>query len=146
MSRKLTDLNQTIQQMAKQWLELCAERELDVLVTQTRRSFDEQDKLYAQGRTAPGNIVTNARPGDSYHNYDCAIDFVPMRHGKPVWEASTTEDRRLWYAAGSYAEAVGFEWAGRWTGKLRELCHIQFTAGKTLDQLKAERQKEIHRE
>lgn len=139
MSRKLTDLTPLVQGMAEQWLALCAERGYDVLVTQTRRSFDEQGRLYAQGRTTPGKVVTNARPGDSLHNYDCALDFVPMRHGKPVWGSSTTEDRGLWYAIGSLAEAIGFEWSGRWTGKLRELCHIQFTSGKTLDQLKKER-------
>lgn len=140
MSRKLTDLKPEVQRMAAQWLALCEERGLDVLVTQTRRSFEEQEKLYAQGRTIPGKIVTNARPGDSYHNFDCAIDFVPMRHGKPVWEASATDDRKLWFDIGSCAEAVGFEWSGRWAGKLRELCHIQYSNGKTLDRLKKEKQ------
>jgi peptidoglycan LD-endopeptidase CwlK len=40
------------------------------------RSFEDQDELYAQGRTKPGNIVTNARGGDSLHNYGLAADFV----------------------------------------------------------------------
>lgn len=41
------------------------------------RSFAEQDKLYAQGRTNKSKpIVTNARGGYSAHNYGLAIDFV----------------------------------------------------------------------
>lgn len=40
------------------------------------RMFEEQDELYAQGRTKPGNIVTNARGGDSWHNYGLAADYV----------------------------------------------------------------------
>ena len=40
------------------------------------RTFEDQDKLYAQGRTKPGQIVTNARGGDSLHNYGLAADYV----------------------------------------------------------------------
>lgn len=38
------------------------------------RTFDEQNKLYAQGRTSPGNVVTNARAGYSNHNFGIAWD------------------------------------------------------------------------
>lgn len=40
------------------------------------RSFEEQDALYAQGRTTPGDIVTNAKGGESAHNYGCATDWT----------------------------------------------------------------------
>jgi len=43
--------------------------------THTLRTHAEQDKLYAQGRTVKGSIVTNARGGQSYHNYGLAIDI-----------------------------------------------------------------------
>lgn len=39
------------------------------------RTFDEQAKLYAQGRTEPGLMVTRARPGMSFHNYGLATDW-----------------------------------------------------------------------
>ncbi len=39
------------------------------------RSYEEQDALYAQGRTAPGNKVTNARGGYSNHNFGIAFDI-----------------------------------------------------------------------
>ena len=44
--------------------------------TQVFRTFAEQDAFYAQGRTTPGDIVTNAKGGQSYHNYGLAVDFV----------------------------------------------------------------------
>lgn len=40
------------------------------------RTVEEQDELYAQGRTKPGLKVTNARGGQSQHNFGLAIDFV----------------------------------------------------------------------
>lgn len=40
------------------------------------RSFQEQAKLYFQGRTTPGPIVTNAGPGRSAHNFGIAVDVV----------------------------------------------------------------------
>ena len=45
-------------------------------ITQSIRTFEESAQLYAQGRTIPGAKVTNAKPGQSYHNYGLAIDFV----------------------------------------------------------------------
>ena len=40
------------------------------------RSFAEQNLIYSQGRTRPGKIVTNAKPGQSIHNfrYACYSD------------------------------------------------------------------------
>ena len=40
--------------------------------TQTLRTIKEQDDLYAQGRTKKGKIVTNAKGGQSIHNYGLA--------------------------------------------------------------------------
>ena len=39
------------------------------------RTYAEQDALYAQGRTRPGNVVTNARGGYSNHNFGIAFDI-----------------------------------------------------------------------
>ena len=54
-------------------------------VTQGLRTFPEQQALYNQGRTSPGKKVTNAKPGQSYHNYGLAIDVVRMDGDKPDW-------------------------------------------------------------
>lgn len=55
-------------------------------ITQGMRTWTEQDALYAQGRTVPGQIVTNAKGGESWHNFGCAVDFVPMLNSLPMWD------------------------------------------------------------
>lgn len=57
-----------------------AEAALDITirVVQGLRTFAQQQALYDQGRTTPGNIVTKAKAGQSYHNYGLAIDCVPF--------------------------------------------------------------------
>lgn len=136
MSRRIEDLVPAVQQRAQALVKAAKDAGIDLLVTSTYRSNEEQAALYAQGRTKPGAIVTNARPGDSYHNWRCAFDVVPLRNGKPVWGTSGP-DGDLWRKIGEMGEAVGLEWAGRWTGKLREMAHFQYTGGLTLAQLKA---------
>ena len=136
MSRRIEDLTPAVQQRAKALVNAAKDAGIDLLITSTYRSNEEQAALYAQGRTKPGAIVTNARPGDSYHNWRCAFDVVPLRNGKPVW-GTTGPDGDLWRKIGEMGEAVELEWAGRWTGKLREMAHFQYTGGLTLADFKA---------
>ena len=125
-SRSIFDLDPVVQIKAEAFLTACDREHLDILIYCTYRSGAEQDELYAQGRTKPGKIVTNARAGESYHNWRCAFDFVPLVAGKPAWN-----DKALYLKAGVIAESVGLEWSGRWQGKLRETAHCQYTAGLT---------------
>lgn len=53
----------------------CRKRGVDYFAISGYRPFPEQAKLYFQGRTTPGKIVTNARPGMSAHNYGLAVDW-----------------------------------------------------------------------
>lgn len=85
-SRSIDDLDPRVQDGARAVTRAWADAGFDVLITCTYRSNAEQDKLYAQGRTAPGFKVTKARAGESLHNFGLAIDFVPMVHGKPAWD------------------------------------------------------------
>jgi peptidoglycan LD-endopeptidase CwlK len=130
-SRDINDLLPEVTAMANKFIAACRERGIDVLITSTYRNFASQDLLYAQGRTAPGNIVTNAKAGQSFHNYRCALDFAPLKNGKIDWN-----DSRTFTLCGEIAEQVGFEWAGRWKS-FKELAHIQYTAGLTLADLRA---------
>jgi len=118
------------------FLKLAKDANIDLLVTSTYRDNESQAALFSQGRTKPGAIVTNAKPGQSWHNWRCAFDVVPLRNGKPVWGTSGT-DGDLWRKIGEMGEAVGLEWAGRWTGKLREMAHFQYTGGLSLAELQS---------
>lgn len=129
-SRNLNDLHPLVAAKARDFLERCDDAGIDVLITSTYRDHESQAVLYAQGRTEPGRRVTNAKPGQSYHNWRVAFDVVPLRAGKPVWGTKGPDDE-LWHRVGLIGESVGLEWAGRWT-KFREYPHFQFTGGHNL--------------
>jgi peptidoglycan L-alanyl-D-glutamate endopeptidase CwlK len=131
-SRNLDDLKPEVKALALKFIGACASAGIDVLITSTFRDYESQTALYAQGRTSPGSIVTNAKAGQSYHNFRVAFDFVPIKNGKAMWSDTKTFTR-----CGEIAESVGLEWAGRWKS-FRELAHCQYTGGKTLAQLQKE--------
>lgn len=116
---------------AQAFLAECKKQGIDVLITSTYRDSAAQAALYAQGRTAPGAKVTNAKPGQSWHNWRCAFDFVPIVNGKAQWNNIATFQR-----CGEIAESVGLEWAGRWR-TFKELAHCQYTGGLTLADLQS---------
>lgn len=133
-SRNISDLNPKVEALTNKFVEACMVAGIDVLITSTYRDMESQDALYAQGRTAPGKKVTNAKAGQSFHNYRCAFDFVPIVNGKAQWNDIATFTR-----CGEIAERVGLEWAGRWK-TFKELAHCQFTNGLTLKDLQAGKQ------
>ena len=125
-SRSLSDLNPKVAAMCSEFINRCKTQGIDVIITSTFRDAAAQDKLYAQGRTEPGKKVTNAKAGQSYHNWRVAFDFVPVVNGKAMWN-----DAVLFIKCGEIAESVGLEWAGRWK-KFNETAHCQYTGGLTL--------------
>lgn len=130
-SRNINDLNPKVAAMCSEFIKRCAEQHIDIIITSTYRDGESQNELYAQGRTKPGKIVTNAKAGDSFHNWRVAFDFVPIVGGKAQWN-----DADLFKRCGEIAESIGLEWAGKWT-KFRELPHLQFTGGLRLADFKA---------
>lgn len=133
-SRKIEDLLPVVAEKVQAFIDACGAEGIDLLVTSTYRDHESQNALYAQGRTKPGNVVTNAKGGESFHNFQCAVDVVPLRNGKPVWSTSG-EDGKLWNRIGEIGESVGLEWAGRWR-TFKEFAHFQYTAGLSLAQLR----------
>lgn len=129
-SRKLEDLLPQVRTRVEAFLKAADEAGIDLLVTSTYRDNASQDALYAQGRTKPGRIVTNAKAGQSFHNYRCAVDVVPVRNGKPVWDSKDP----VWQTVGRLGKAAGLEWAGDWK-RFKEFPHFQYTGGLTLAQL-----------
>lgn len=109
----------------------CEDAGIDILVYCTYRSNEEQNALYAQGRTKAGKIVTYARGGQSKHNHtvggvpsSLAFDCVPLRGGRPVWGRTNAEDLALWVKVGKIGKSCGLEWAGDWK-KFKEFPHFQ---------------------
>lgn len=125
-SRDIDELLPEVADKCRAFIAACAAEGIDVLVTSTYRDHESQAALYAQGRTAPGKVVTKAPAGHSYHNWRVAFDFVPIVNGKAMWD-----DDEKFARCGELAESVGLEWAGRWTS-FPETAHCQYTGGKTI--------------
>ena len=81
-----------------------------IRVVQGLRTFAEQNALYAQGRTTPGRIVTDARAGYSAHNFGYAVDVCPMLMNVPDWNIDTPEWEELLEKAPSCGLAEGAKW------------------------------------
>jgi peptidoglycan L-alanyl-D-glutamate endopeptidase CwlK len=111
----------------------------------TLRTFAEQDALFAQGRSKPGKRVTNAKGGQSYHNYGLAIDIVLLvdkdKNGTfetAAWDLKTDFDgdkKADWMEVVQIFKRYGFEWGGDW--KFVDAPHFQKTFGKSIYELRA---------
>ncbi len=157
-SRDIGVLREDVAEKAEALLDACAAAGLKMLVTSTWRDIEAQAVLYRQSRTRGeietkcqrlrtngfdflaeaieavgprnGPHVTNAGPGESWHNYRVAMDAYPCIAGKPVWSYNAAPE--MWDKYGVLAEQHGFEWAGRWRS-FREYPHVQIAgAGSPL--------------
>lgn len=84
--------------------------------------MDTQQAIYEQGRTAPGKVVTNAKPGDSFHNYGLAFDVVPRAYkSQPDWNPSG----EAWGKIGVIGKRLGLVWGGDWTKPDKPHFHLE---------------------
>lgn len=106
----------------------------------TLRTFAEQDTLYAQGRTKPGSKVTNAKGGQSYHNYGLAVDIVLLvdKDGNGTFETASWDiktdfdgDKKAdWQEIVTIFKRYGWEWGGDW--KFVDAPHFQKSYGYSI--------------
>jgi peptidoglycan L-alanyl-D-glutamate endopeptidase CwlK len=130
-SRSLDDLLPAVKERVEKFLNSAKDAGIDLLITSTYRDNESQNALYAQGRTTSGRIVTNAKAGQSFHNYRCAVDVVPLINGKPIWDVSY----QVWQTVGKLGKEAGLEWAGDWK-TFKEMPHFQYTNGFNLADLR----------
>lgn len=95
-----------------------------IRIVQGVRTWEEQDALYAQGRTKPGPIVTKAKGGSSWHNFAMAVDLAIIEGNKVIWELPLIVIHTF--------KGAGYEWGGDW--KFKDKPHFQKTFGWTLAQ------------
>lgn len=129
-SRKIEDLHRVLQDTFKKHEAACAKHGVKIILTSTKRDQEYQSKLFAQGRTAPGKICTNARLIGP-HGFGLAYDVVPVVNGKAVWN-----DNKLWKIIGEEGKRLGLEWGGDWKS-IDDKPHFQYTGGLTSAQLRA---------
>jgi hypothetical protein len=98
-----------------------------IRVVQGLRSWAEQDALYAQGRTAPGNIVTNCRGGQSYHNFGLAVDCAPSKKGPgQPFDPDWNEQNPAWQRLIAVGQSVGLDSGATWR-TFKDMPHFQRT-------------------
>lgn len=115
-----------------------------VRIAQGTRTWAEQAALYAQGRTKPGKIVTNAKAGESIHNYGLAIDIVLMvdTDGNGTFETASWDtvkdwdgDKKSdWIEVVNYFKSKNWVWGGDWKS-FKDMPHFEKTFGKSLRDL-----------
>jgi hypothetical protein len=109
--RDLTQLHPDLQKKAKELVTKCEKQGLKIKITECLRTKAEQDALYAQGRTKPGNKVTNAS-GSSYssmHQWGVAFDFC-RNDGKGAFN----DNDGFFTKVGRIGQSIGLEWGGGW--------------------------------
>lgn len=93
-------------------LKQCEKKGIYLIITEGFRSKEYQDKLYAKGRTKPGNIVTNAKGSDysSQHQWGIAFD-IAINDPKLLYNEATIKK----VAKIAKSNKVGLAWGGDWT-------------------------------
>ena len=118
--RDITQLHPELQEKLNKTISDCQKAGITVKIGECYRTVEEQEALYAQGRTKAGNIVTNAR-GTSYssqHQWYIAADFFLVmdvdKDGKTS-DDSFNNSTGLFDKVGAIAKKNGLGWGGDWT-------------------------------
>lgn len=142
MARDITKLYPDLQTKAALLILKCAEQGISIKIGECVRTLEEQNALYAKGRTAPGKKVTNAK-GSSYssmHQWGVAFDFYLDEDvdgdGKKSDDAYNNKTA-LFDKVGKIGQSIGLEWGGDWKS-LKDRPHFQLPNwGSTPSKLKA---------
>jgi peptidoglycan L-alanyl-D-glutamate endopeptidase CwlK len=130
--QKLQGVHPAVADKARQLITKAYNEGIYVVITQGYRSKEEQDALYAQGRTKPGKIVTNAPGGYSYHNFGLAFDLALLNNdGSVSWNV---DDK--WKRVAQIGKSLDLEWGGDWKD-FKDYPHFQYTFGLSLADLRA---------
>lgn len=129
--QRIEKLHPLVREEVKQIIKDCNEAltgRAKVRITQGLRSFEEQEKLYAIGRITSGKKVTNAKAGQSIHNYGLAVDICMMIDGKTAswdtvkdWDNDQVAD---WYECVKIFAKYGWDWGGNWKN-FKDLPHFE---------------------
>ncbi len=131
-SRRVEDLYEYFQPLVNSFLKEAnnATYPWQTFITDGFRSLQEQNELYAKGRTQPGKIVTNAQGGQSWHNFGLAVDIAFQKDGKLNY------DQVLYDKIVKMGKDRGFIWGGDWSVFV-DKPHFEWHPGITLEDARA---------
>jgi peptidoglycan L-alanyl-D-glutamate endopeptidase CwlK len=96
-----------------------------LVVSAGARTWAEQHALFLQGRSLPGDIVTDADGGQSWHCLGVAVDCEPeVVNGEIDWKASHPQWKRMEAVGVSLGLTTGANWI-----RLVDAPHFQLTGG-----------------
>ena len=128
----VSNIHPKLKMLQKELIEECERQGLSIRITQEIRTVEEQDRLYAQGRTTKGKIVTRAKGSEyrSHHQWGTAFDFC-RNDGKDPFDDSDN----FFSKVGNIGKSIGLEWGGDWE-KIVDKPHFQLPDwGSTTEQL-----------
>lgn len=119
--RDITLCHPRLRKLATELIKECAEQGLQIKIGETLRTTAEQDALYAQGRTKPGSIVTNAKGSSysSYHQWGTAFDFYRSDGLGAYYDKDGFFNK-----VGAIGTSIGLEWGGNWKS-IKDKPHFQ---------------------
>ena len=127
--QNISDVHPRLQKKVAQLIELCKKNGITIGITECFRTVQEQNALYAQGRTTPGHIVTNAS-GTSYrsmHQWGVAFDFclrMDVDKDGSISDDAFNDSTGLFEKVGALGKTLGLEWGGDWTS-IKDRPHFQ---------------------
>jgi peptidoglycan L-alanyl-D-glutamate endopeptidase CwlK len=117
----IATLHPAVRPYARALIEKAAAQSIIIKVISGMRTYAEQDALYAQGRTKPGEIVTKARGGYSNHNFGIAFDIGIFKGSSDPEQAKTyVSSSPVYKAIGALGTDLGLEWGGNWSSIVDE--------------------------
>ncbi|MBY6038164.1 M15 family metallopeptidase [Fictibacillus nanhaiensis] len=133
-----TQLHPIVAEKRDQLIQRAAQKGITIVITDDFRSAEEQDELYARGRTEEGTVVTHVEGGESYHNYGLAIDFaLQLKDGTVVWDLKRDDNKNGksdWMEVVAIAKEQGFSWGGDWYG-FKDYPHLEMDFGLSIREL-----------
>lgn len=134
MAREVNQLHPWLQYKLEKLMKECKKQGLTVGIGECFRTVEEQNALYAQGRSRPGRVVTNAK-GDSFssqHQWGIAVDLFQNIMGREWEEAFFRKVAKI-----AKSDEVGLGWGGDWSG-FQDTPHFYLDKwGSTTKKLKA---------
>ena len=133
--KNIAGLNPKLQPLARKLVETATAQGINVKIICGNRTYEEQDDLYAQGRSKDGNIVTKARGGQSMHNFGTAFDIGIFSADGKKYLGESPDYKKV----GKIGESLGLECGGYW--EFVDDPHFQYNEGRSLAQLRSDFEK-----
>jgi len=139
-SVRLEDLTADTLEVAKRFLEAAESQGLRTKVISTLRTCEEQTRIYAQGRTEPGAVISGASGCRSWHVWGRAFDVLVLdENGSAVTDGSDPRYDRL----GEIGRDFGLIWGGHFSWG-RDAVHFEYHPGLSMNDLCPDRSNDVN--